>query len=77
MSVAKYPNLEAERVRKGLTRSELADELEISRRTYCGWQTTGKIPKSGVNKLCDYFKLPADYLFGQPAPGVYPTTDST
>ena len=74
MSVAKYPNLEAERVRRGLSRSELAVELKISRRTYCEWQTKGKIPQSKINRLCDYFNLPADYLLGQPAPGVCPTS---
>ena len=70
MSVSKYPNLEAERARRGLTKSELAEEIGISRKTYCAWITTGNIPQSKINMLCDYFGLSADYLLGPVAPGI-------
>ena len=61
----KYPNIEAERARLNLTRTELAESLSVSRGTYANWQS-GKteIPSSliiAMTKLCG---VSADYLLG-------------
>lgn len=76
MIVSKYPNLEAERARRGLTKSELAEEIGINRKTYCAWITTGNIPQSKINLLCDYFGLSADYLLGPATPGTSPVPNT-
>lgn len=59
-----YPNIDAERARKGLTVSKLVKELGVCRKTYYNWITNGKIPKSKINQMADLFGVSADYLLG-------------
>ena len=61
----KYPNIEAERARLNLTRTELAERLSVSRGTYANWQS-GKteIPGSLIVAMTKLFGVSSDYLLG-------------
>lgn len=58
-----YPNIEAERVRKGMTKVEFVDTLGISLRTYYNWQA-GKtaIPSTALKKMASIFGTDIGYL---------------
>lgn len=62
--MSKYPNLEAERVRKGLSRRDLSGMIDINENTYATWQS-GKhsIPLTKAFKLSEIFDRPIEYLF--------------
>lgn len=62
--ILKYPNIEAERARAGLTQDELCKRLYIARKTYYNWITHGKIPMSQIERLARIFDVSADYLLG-------------
>ena len=63
MSKLRYPNIEAERARSGLTVSELVAELGVkSRKTYYNWVAKGKIPKDKLLLMADLFSCSVDYL---------------
>lgn len=74
MVVYKYPNIEAERARRGLTKTEIATAFGVTRKTYVGWITTGNIPQSKMSKIVEFFGLSSDYLFGSSLPGYIATT---
>lgn len=57
-----YPNIEAERARKGLTRQELADILGVDRKTLRKWVNGGNIPAQKLNLMADFFGCTSDYL---------------
>ncbi|MCM1286644.1 MAG: helix-turn-helix domain-containing protein [Bacteroides sp.] len=59
-----YPNIDAERARKGLTVGDLVGILGVCRKTYYNWISNGKIPKSKINQMADLFGVSADYLLG-------------
>ena len=58
-----YPNIEAERVRKGISREKLAEELNVSISTYYNW-LTGRtaIPSTDLKKMANIFGANIDYL---------------
>ena len=59
----KYANIEAERVRKGLSKTELSEILNISPRTYTNWQhNDGDIPASKLVALSTLFGCSIEYL---------------
>ncbi len=62
----KYPNIEAERGRTGMTKSALATEIGVSPDTMQNWQN-GKndIPASKLVAMADLFKVSTDYLLGR------------
>lgn len=60
----KYPNIEAERARKGITNDSLAEELGVSRKTLYSWMGKGNIPTSALINMADYFGCSIDYLQG-------------
>ncbi len=64
MKVLKYPNIEAERARRGLTTEELAEKLGVSRKTYYNWISQGKVPMNKVQQLSELFSVSTDYLLG-------------
>jgi len=61
----KYPNIDAERARKGLTVSSLTNLLGVNRKTYYNWLSKGVIPQSKLNAMADIFNVSVDYLLGR------------
>ena len=45
----KYPNIEAERARNGMSFENLAAALGVSRKTLYNWCATGNIPQSALH----------------------------
>lgn len=63
MNAYMYPNIEAERVRKGLSQEELIKELGYKeRKTYYNWLSSGNIPESALIRMADLFNCSIDYL---------------
>lgn len=65
----KYPNIEAERARMGLSKTDIAEQLGVTRKTYYSWITTGNIPQTAIKKLVMFFGLSSEYLLGEAKPG--------
>lgn len=57
-----YPNISAERARKGMTVEEISFFLGVTRKTFYNWLTKGKIPQSKLEKMSTLFDKPIDYL---------------
>ena len=65
MNALKYPNIEAERVRLGMSQDELIEALGYKeRKSYYNWLANGNIPTSVLIKLSDIFNCSVDYLLG-------------
>lgn len=61
----RYPNIEAERARNGLTQAELAEKLGVSTKTYKNWQDSkSEIPCSKIIAMSYMFNVASDYLLG-------------
>lgn len=58
-----FRNLEAEQARFGLTNSDVAENLGISRNSYESKKKTGKFTTFEIKTLCKMFKCKFDYLF--------------
>lgn len=58
----KYPNIAAERARKGMTMDQLAKELGVCRKTLYNWADKGNIPMNKVEAMAKMFGVSADYL---------------
>lgn len=67
MKDLKYPNIEAERARRGISNDSLAEMLGVSRKTLFNWMEKGNIPTSALIKMADIFKCSIDYLLGRSA----------
>ena len=66
MSAYKYPNIEAERSRSGLSQEEFISRLGYKeRRTYYLWLSKGNIPTDALIKMSDMFDCSVDYLLGR------------
>ncbi|MBQ8792568.1 MAG: helix-turn-helix transcriptional regulator [Clostridia bacterium] len=53
------------RKERGMTRSQLAEELGISEPTISRWENGLRIPTmDSIILLCKYFKVTSDYLIG-------------
>ncbi len=59
-----YPNIEAERARRGMTVGEMTEELGVTRKTYYNWISQGKIPMDKLELLSALFGVSVDYLLG-------------
>lgn len=56
-------NIEAERSRRGLSKSEMSDKMGVSRRTYGRWITEqSDVPSSILIKMAKEFGVSVDYL---------------
>ena len=60
-----FPNVEAERARKGMTKEDLAKEIGISYRTLYNWLKRGDIPSTALKKMADLFGCTESYLLGR------------
>ena len=58
-----FMNLEAEQARKGMTNTDVANKLGISRVSYENKKKTGKFTTFEIKILCRLFKSKFDYLF--------------
>lgn len=61
----KYPNIEAERARKGMSQDALAEALGVTRKTVFNWMTSGNIPLGKLIVMADLFGCSIDYLLGR------------
>lgn len=56
-------NIEAERVRNGMTKDQMANELGVSRRSYWNWiNEKNSIPSSVLIHMSQIFSVSVDYL---------------
>ena len=62
-----YPNIEAERARRGFSKDEFAEKLGVSRKTYYNWVSMGKIPQSKLEEMANLFGTSTEYLLAKPA----------
>ncbi len=67
MTELSYPNIEAERARRGLSKDEFSKMLGVSRKTYYNWVAKGKIPQSKLELMADIFGTSTEYLLGKTA----------
>lgn len=66
MARLEYPNIEAERIKKRMTKDEFADALGVKRRTVQNWQNgTTEIPLSKILMMRELFGVSADYLINR------------
>ena len=60
-----FPNIEAERVRRGWSRAELAGKLRVSYSTFKNWMRgETDIPCSKVIEMSELLSCSTDYLLG-------------
>lgn len=61
----KFPNIEAERGRRGMTKEELAKTIGISTKTYSNWQSgSTDVPCAQLVAMANFFSCSIDYLVG-------------
>ncbi len=61
-----YRNIEAERIRKGISKEDLANKVGISLKTYYNWlNAVNPIPSTALIKMADIFHVTVDYLLGR------------
>lgn len=66
MKQVRYPNIEAERARNGMTKEKFASLLGISVSTVKNWQNgRTEIPASKIIKMAILFNVSTDYLLGR------------
>lgn len=63
----KFPNIEEERCRLGMTNELLAQKLGISRSTLYCWMRDGSFPATALIEMAELFHCSIDYLLGLPA----------
>ena len=57
-----YPNIAAERARRKMSTQDLADKLNVTRKTIYNWETSGRIPDVALEKMSEIFNCSIDYL---------------
>jgi transcriptional regulator with XRE-family HTH domain len=61
----KYPNIEAERIKRGITKEEFAAEIGVTKRTVRNWQSGDtELPVSKLLRICNILGCRSDYLLG-------------
>ena len=61
----KYPNIDAERARNGMSAQVLAANLGVTRKTLYNWCNCGNIPQSALLKMSKLFHCSIDYLLAR------------
>ena len=59
-----YPNINAERARRGWSLDEFATKMGVTRKTIYSWFKKGKIPSEKLNRMAELFDCSVDYLVG-------------
>lgn len=62
MKNLKYPNITAERARRGWSLEDFGKVLGVSRKTINNWETKGSIPQAMLEKMADVFGCSIEYL---------------
>lgn len=65
--IVRYPNIEAERARHGMTVDAFAAALGVSRKTIYNWTNRGDIPQQALERMAELFGCTIDYLLGRAA----------
>lgn len=65
MKKALYPNINAERARMGLSVEETAQLLNVTRKTFYNWVSSGNIPQNKLEKMSELFGCSINYLLSQ------------
>ena len=65
----RFPNLNAEQARKGLTNQKVADKLGLSRTSYEIKKKSGRFVVAEVKTLCSLFGCDFPYLFDSESDG--------
>lgn len=61
----KYPNIEAERARLGLSKDEFAKKLGVATKTYYNWLNgVNSIPSDALMEMARMSNSTMDYLMG-------------
>lgn len=61
----KYPNIEAERIRRGISKEDFAEAIGVSKRTLGNWQRgSTELPVPKLLKICAVLGCRSDYLLG-------------
>lgn len=63
----KYPNIAAERAKRGMSLEVLAKELGVVRKTVYNWEHNGNIPQSALERMSEMFSCSIDYLLSRTA----------
>ena len=63
----RFPNLEAEQARLGMTNKQMGEVIGTSFQNYSRWKSSGDFKIGDVLKLADFFKLDMEYLFADHA----------
>ena len=71
----RYPNIEAERARLGLSKRELSQKLNITQKTLSNWQNGKSIASDKLDAMRSLFNCTADYLLSSES-GVDDTRES-
>lgn len=58
----KYPNIEAERARLGMSKDDLARACGVTYRTLYNWERNGHYRLDAVQKMAKLFNCTIDYL---------------
>lgn len=62
----RYPNIEAEKARKGFSWDDLSRIFGVSRKTIYNWINTGNIPQRKLVEMSQLFGCSIDYLLESP-----------
>lgn len=58
-------NIETERIKKGISKKQLASDIGVSIKTYYNWiNETSPIPSTALIKIANLFGTSVDYLLG-------------
>ena len=62
MRKLRYPNIAAERARRGMSLDELSLAIGVTRKTINNWETKGNIPQDKLEAMANLFDTSTDYL---------------
>ena len=71
----RYPNINAERARMGLSWGQLSGILGVTRKTLYNWTTKGDIPQNALIQMTDIFGCSIDYLLSEAVADEEPLTE--
>ena len=58
----RFPNIAAERAKRGMSLNDLADAIGVSRKTLFNWRRAGHIPGDALTRMSQIFGVSVEYL---------------